>query len=258
MKEIGIEEVHDILYDIMVDVDEFCRREGIRYSLGYGTLLGAVRSGDFIPWDDDADIIMPRADFDRFTATYKGKYSCIMDVRTPDVFYVSGHAKVHDPSTNKYIGSKKFRLSYGVSLDIFPLDPVPDDGEECRALMKKAIHTHRRLLYRSRLFPHGSLLMLMEAYMHSYDWWLRRCNAIARSCDGKDCSRIGVLMGARSMKNIHPKNFFEHLGEIRLREHSFPCPEDPAAYLSQIYGPDYMTPPPESERTGHGGSVWKL
>lgn len=62
MKEIGIDEVHDILYRIMVDVDGFCRREGIRYSLAYGTLLGAVRSGDFIPWDDDADIIMPRAD----------------------------------------------------------------------------------------------------------------------------------------------------------------------------------------------------
>lgn len=257
MKLLGIEEVHDILYDILCDVDDFCRREGIRYYIGYGTLLGAVRYGDFIPWDDDADIVMPREDFDRFTATYKGRYECILNTQRDDVFYVSGVAKVHDPATDKFLASKrKYRSHYGVSLDIFALDPVPDGQEEFEALLKEAIHCHRRLLYRCR--KSGSPLLLAEAYMHSLDWWWKRCDSIARSCKAADCSRVGVILGARSTRNVHPKDFISHLRDIRFRDRLFPAPEDTDSYLSQIYGPTYMTPPPESERVGHGGVVYRL
>lgn len=257
MRQIGIDEVHDILFDILCDIDDFCRASGLRWALGYGTLLGAIRYGDFIPWDDDADIVMPREDFDRFVATYNGKYECILNTRREDVFYVAGVAKVHDPRTDKFVASRrKYICHYGVSVDIFALDPVPDDTAQYQALMKEAIHCHRRLLYRSR--KSGSPLLLLSAWSHSLDWWMERCNSLARSCKPEECSRIGIILGSRTARNVHPKDFFDHLEPVKLRGRAFPAPADTGAYLTQMYGPDYIVPPPESERVGHGGEVWML
>ena len=50
--------------EILSQIDVFCREHGLKYSLAYGTMIGAVRHGGFIPWDDDIDIIMPRADYE--------------------------------------------------------------------------------------------------------------------------------------------------------------------------------------------------
>ena len=58
-------EKHDRLLDILTEFDAFCRKNDIHYSLADGTLLGAIRHADFIPWDDDADVMMTRAEYER-------------------------------------------------------------------------------------------------------------------------------------------------------------------------------------------------
>ena len=55
---IDVEEMKTLMLDIMSSIDEFCRQNGLRYSLAYGTLIGAVRHKGYIPWDDDIDIFM--------------------------------------------------------------------------------------------------------------------------------------------------------------------------------------------------------
>ena len=52
--------------EILIKFDEVCRESGLEYFLDAGTLLGAVRHGGFIPWDDDIDVGMPRRDYDKF------------------------------------------------------------------------------------------------------------------------------------------------------------------------------------------------
>ena len=74
MTEISIEKKKIIQLDILSAVDEFCREYNIRYSIACGTLLGAVRHGGFIPWDDDIDIYIPRNDYLTFEQYFPDGY----------------------------------------------------------------------------------------------------------------------------------------------------------------------------------------
>ena len=71
---ISFDGTKDVLMGIIKDIDRFCREKGLRYSLAYGSLIGAVRHKGFIPWDDDIDILMPRSDYNRFIREYEHPY----------------------------------------------------------------------------------------------------------------------------------------------------------------------------------------
>ncbi|MEG0758266.1 MAG: LicD family protein, partial [Raoultibacter sp.] len=66
MQKISIDEMKQIELEIMDEFDRICREHGFSYCLGYGSCLGAIRHKGFIPWDDDMDVVMPRADYERF------------------------------------------------------------------------------------------------------------------------------------------------------------------------------------------------
>ena len=70
MKAICTDEMKHIQLDILKNVAKFCDENRIRYYLGFGTMLGAVRHKGFIPWDDDIDILMPRPDYLRFVKVF--------------------------------------------------------------------------------------------------------------------------------------------------------------------------------------------
>ena len=61
-----LERIHELLFDLLVAIDELCEKHNITYYLDSGTLLGAVRGKDFIPWDDDADLTMTRENYEKF------------------------------------------------------------------------------------------------------------------------------------------------------------------------------------------------
>ena len=65
-KPISIEERKVVQLEMLKEINSFCKANNIRYSLAFGTLLGAVRHKGFIPWDDDVDIMMPLPDMLRF------------------------------------------------------------------------------------------------------------------------------------------------------------------------------------------------
>jgi lipopolysaccharide cholinephosphotransferase len=254
MKELSLKEIQDRLLEIMADVDAFCRKEGLRYSIAFGTLLGAVRHGGFIPWDDDIDIIMPRPDFDRFVALYPkdGRFRCLY--RTKD-FY-AGYAKVNDPTT--LAKDHKTRFHFGVNLDIFPLDAVPEDADQQYRFMHRLIHLHRRLYMRNKRFPYGSPFMLLETRFHSLDAWWKKCDDFIHTVDYGSTPLIAHMLGSSTYESVHRKELFDTLTDISFAGLNVLAFKDTHAYLTQVFGADYMTPPPENKRQGHGNKIFSL
>lgn len=257
MKELTLKELQGHILEIMLDIDAFCRENGIRYSLAYGTLLGAIRHRGFIPWDDDIDIVMPRPDYDRFLKTYRsGRFRLLADACGKDEFYRLKFAKVHDPQTKLGLDSRKSRFSYGVFVDIFPMEALPADKSLWDGFIRRAVKLHHRLYFRHKKFPFGSPLPMIEAYLHSYGYWREKCDAAVRGCDFGEASHLCHIFGSDEIVFV-PKDWFDNLTEVCFEGHRLLAFAEYGKYLEDTFG-DYMTLPPEKDRKGHGTKAFKL
>ncbi len=129
MRHLTLQELQQFSLDILKDVAGFCEKNNIRYSLGYGTMLGAVRHKGFIPWDDDVDIMMPREDYERFRTSYTSDRYSFIDHRNSQDCYIA-FGRVCDTKRTLATSSIPWiRQDVGVWIDIFPIDRVPDDFE---------------------------------------------------------------------------------------------------------------------------------
>lgn len=126
METLTLKEIQTLSLEILKDVHSFCISHEIKYSLAYGTLIGAVRHHGFIPWDDDIDIIMPRPDYEFFLKTYKSTRFKLCSQYCTDSYLT--FSRVYDDS-DTYSVSCVPHCSYesGVWIDIFPVDGVSDE-----------------------------------------------------------------------------------------------------------------------------------
>ena len=67
-EQLTMQQTQEISLEILRTVADICEAQNLRYALIYGTLIGAIRHHDYIPWDDDVDIMMPRPDYDKLLA----------------------------------------------------------------------------------------------------------------------------------------------------------------------------------------------
>lgn len=236
-KELTLKEKHSIILDIMKDIDRFCRANNIPYTLSSGTLLGAVRHGGFIPWDDDADMFMLRDDFDRFINSYQSdRYRLVYNFEDEDKLCPSGIAKVADVTT--WSKDSTGKLDFGVWVDVFPLESVPEDPAECRKFMHKIMSVNNRIYHRRR----HDFISIIKSYRHSFSWWMKKLNDIVHNNPYTDSPLVAHAVGSNNYRTVIPKKWFDNLGSIRFVDHDFMAFSDTDSYLKIVYGPDYMTP----------------
>ncbi len=126
-----LRQVQLIQLEMLIEVDRICKKCNIKYNIIAGTLLGAIRHGGFIPWDDDADVALLRPEYENFRAACKTELDksrfYFQDHRNTKG-YRWGYGKLRRKNT-LFLREYQEHMPYkqGIFIDIFPLDGVPDN-----------------------------------------------------------------------------------------------------------------------------------
>lgn len=251
-KKLTQSEIRQIQLEMLDKVDAFCRANNIRYSLAFGTLLGAVRHKGYIPWDDDMDIIMPLPDMIKFKNSFKSEKIMYLDVDVKKHYEYHFSRICYLPTYNK---KGLFAKSYGVNIDIYPVVGMPDTEEKINIFLKeleplskkrKTVFTRRRRMLR----------YLSVAYVPEYDSVMRKCRDVILNSFPYQGAKYFFHAGSVRWVNIFDFDVFESLIDYEFEGHRYLGLANYDKYLTHCYG-DYMKLPPEDLRhPNHNGNYY--
>ena len=260
MKEMTLNDIQNVSLDILKDVHAFCESHDIKYSLAYGTLIGAVRHKGFIPWDDDVDIIIPRPDFERFCNEYKSSHGYKLYTPEDSVSYLT-YARVCDNEHTLVKTNCPWSAEpSGVWIDIFPLDGLPSDeavfGElvrQMRSIQKKVdrLRTGRHLKLSESMDLRSFLFCLIKRCLYcKYDinTLLHQHIQLIKSNKFEDAEFCGQLCVRDYPEKEHnPKSDFDLYFKMSFCDSEFYVMNGYDNILKRYYG-NYMELPPEDKR----------
>lgn len=263
-QEVTIDELKESVLGIMDELDRFCRKNGIRYYLLGGTMLGAVRHKGFIPWDDDIDVGMFREDYEKFCGQFYSEKGYELKCIQRDKQYYLPFAKLIDPRISLHEEVYK-APEIGAYVDIFQLDYIEKDSPQVAAFygsgLKKTLEDLKymqlrkdRSLWKNALILAGRVMYPRSLQMIAKD---RDDRAVALSCTGPT-AWVSNPHGAWGLKEVVPAHCFADVKEYPFEGRCYFGPTDYHTYLSSLYG-DYMTPPPLEKRVTHHSftAIWK-
>lgn len=240
--------------EILDEIVRICRENGLRYHLTAGTCLGAVRHKGFIPWDDDIDIAMPRADFQRFTEiTASGDTGdFFLDWYTTNPSYGRPFAKYCKKNT-LFIEANGLKQS--IYIDIFAQDKVPGPEYVAKSIYPRISHylgaltTMRREGMRGRDLKSRIVYCLTRPIpvRRLFLWEIRLMSRFEETDAGYYLnygSQYDLVKETLPIATFEPYSMLEFEGKL------YNVPRDWDLYLRQVYG-DYMTLPPEEKRKTH-------
>lgn len=128
--------------DLLAQVQNICKKHDIDYFAADGTLLGAIRHGGFIPWDDDIDVMMSRENYIKFCKFAKKELKApyFLQTEETDPTSILGLAKIRNSDTTMILKAheyRNFKFNQGCFIDIFPLDNILDSENERKKFQKK-------------------------------------------------------------------------------------------------------------------------
>ncbi len=247
---------------------EICEQNSIRYFAMGGTLLGAVRHNGFIPWDDDADIGVPRPDYERLCMLLQNrKFPGNISFHTwkNDKSYIRYFARLEDRSRVLIRRDRRKPEKSAAWVDIFPLDGMPDNFFARK--LKEAGLLCLRAAYKLSAFDELVVVdkpgrpfyerVLIFTGMHTAVSRLfntRKClEGIDRalcSSSYEDCGYLVNAMGAYKFKEMFPKDVYGDGKMYRFEDIMICGPYDCDTVCRRLYG-DYMKFPEQKERNHH-------
>ena len=246
--------------DTLVYFKEFCDKNNLLFYLCGGCCIGSLRTGGFIPWDDDIDILMPRDDYEKLYKLWDNdKHERFKLLRTDEKIFTGNifTTIVDTETTCVKANQAHLDIPFGIMMDIFPIDGCPK-GKFKRTMQK--LNAMIYSLFLAQIVPenHGGIMALGSKFLLSIvkspkareKKWR---NAERRMSKYKisDCEYITALCeGVHSMQPEYPKEWFASAVYREFEGLQMPIPVGYDPYLKKAFG-DYMTPPPEDKQKPH-------
>lgn len=243
------------------EVKRICEKNHIAYFLEAGSCLGAVRHNGFIPWDDDLDMGMLRKDYERFIKACKSDLGAEYFLQTNDsdehFGYVFAKLRLKGTHFTEKIAAQS-KSNDGIYIDIFPYDKVPDDEKLRRRLGYKVRFYSLLLRIKCRYKPwiyNGGIKEWIKyapfrvcAIVYNKDGLVDKINGIMKKYNGTQAKRVTLCDNLSYNKTVYEAKTVETLTPHVFEGEMFMIPADYKTYLTDTYGPDYMTPPPVEKR----------
>lgn len=247
MKKLTLQQVKKCELDILIALTNYCEKHNLRYYLAYGTLLGAVRHGGFIPWDDDIDICMPREDYERFKQLMKTE-----SVRNDLDFINIENGKWNEPEGKivnvNTIGYKRGDFETGLWVDIFPLDFYDKD------ILKKNIFWRRVHIAKCTEKFDFTVKGIIKLLLRVLFFW-KSLNSISKGIINRTLSikpngYLSNMTWASDENDVMPIEWINGYSYVEFEGIKFKTYTDVDGYLKQIYG-NYMKLPPIGQQKTH-------
>jgi len=254
-----------IQLEMLIEVDRICKKCNIHYNIIAGTLLGAVRHGGYIPWDDDADVALLRPEYEKF------RKACETELDTSRFYFQDhrntegyrwGYGKLRRKHT-LFLREYQEHMPYeqGVFIDVFPLDGVPDN------YIKRSWHNFHCFCIRKILWSEVGKIADKSRIMRA---WYRILSKIPRAMIMHHYDNM-VINSNKTQTNLvrillfptpndtfgYYRNWYEKSMFIEFEGYVFQGIKDYAGYLRFKFG-DFMKLPPIEQRKVHPVSDIKL
>ncbi len=250
--------------EILDDFTKVCEENNLSYFGFGGTGIGALRHGGFIPWDDDIDLGISRADYKKameiFERDFADKYIVVNAEKFNDFPVMNTHIIIKN---SKFITAEDKYGHYpkGIFLDIFPIDNTPDDEKLRTKHLKKTWLLSKLFIIKHIPFPHLPLKGLKAKLAHcvtatmwlflklfSHKFLYNRCLKACTKYNDVDTNYSAYCCGSKLCGNVFNKQQLYPLRKIKFENTDVCFPGNLEDILTAEYGDFMQVPPPEKQK----------
>lgn len=263
-----LKKLHKYELSILKDFIDVCEKNDLSYFALWGTGIGALRHGGFIPWDDDIDIALLRKDYEKLLEIFKRDYSDKYIVVNAEEF--NGYPLMTTRITLKNTvfiehALKNAKCPLGIFLDVYAFDNAPLDKAAFKKQADKTWFLSKLLILKHVPFPvlpfKGALAKLahfvtanawlfLNVFCIPHKWLYKLCKSSTCKYNNAETGAYAFFSGTDKYNNFFTKEDLFPLRKIKFEDIELNFPNKLEDSLTHFYG-DFMQLPPEEKRKNH-------